>query len=233
MSSSNGRISPTSLSVASTLTPFVNLPELLADASPRRITTPGHQAQKVFLDDVNSTYERIANRTAELATKPADPSTGATEQIQLHAVDPGTQININIPQPGSSDPIEIKARDLFDQFPPGLQRALESGQLDKVNEVLGKMSVEEAEEVVEKLGDGGMLSLERGVIDGTTEEGRERLAELERESHEKGEGVEEVEGEPGEETLDIYDEKHGGVQLKEKGKGKEKAPVESEIPDPD
>lgn len=233
MSSSNGRLSPTSLSVASILTPFVNLLELLADASPRRITTPGHQAQKVFLDDVNSTYERIANRAAELATKPADSSTGATEQIQLHAVDPGTQININIPQPGSSDPIEIKARDIFDQFPPGLQRALESGQLDKVNEVLGKMSVEEAEEVVEKLGDGGMLSLERGVIDGTTEQGRQRLAELERESHEKAERVEEVEGEPGEETLDIDDETHGGVQLKEKGKGKEKAPVESEIPDPD
>lgn len=227
MSSSNGRLFPTSLSVASILTPFVNLPVLLADASLRRITTPGHQAQKVFLDDVNSTYERIASRTAELATKPADPSTGATEQIQLHAVDPGTQININIPQPGSSDPIEIKARDIFDRFPPGLQRALESGQLDKVNEVLGKMSVEEAEEVVEKLGDGGMLSLERGVIDGTTEQGRERLAELERESHEKREG------EPGEETLDIDDETHGGVQLKEKGKGKEKASVESEIPDPD
>lgn len=202
-------------------------------------------------------------------------------------MDPGTQININIPQPGSSDPIEIKARDLFDQFPPGLQRALESGQLDKVNEVLGKMSVEEAEEVVEKLGDGGMLSLERGVIDGTTEEGRERLAELERgahetgelvegdenvnetlgevsvkeaeklgsggmlsidgttkeardrlaellrESREKGERLEEIEGEPGEEALNIDDEGHGGVQLKGRGKGKEKAPVASEIPDPD
>lgn len=95
--------------------------------------------------------------------------------------------------------------------------------------------MEEAEEVVEKLGEGGMLSLERGVIDGTTEEGRERLAELERESHEKGEGMEEVEGEPGEEeTLDIEDEKDdAGVQLNEKGKGKEKASVESQIPDPD
>lgn len=236
MSSSKGKLSQTSLSIVSAVRPFVNLPQLVADPSPRRITTPGHQAQKVFLDDVNSTYERIKNRTAELATKPADPSTGATEQIQLHAVDPGTQININIPQPGSSDPIEIKARGIFEQFPPGLQRALESGQLDKVNEVLGKMSVEEAEEVVEKLGEGGMLSLERGVIDGTTEEGRERLAELERESHEKGEGMdEEVEGEPGEEeTLDIEDEKDdAGVQLNEKGRGKEKAPVESEIPDPD
>ena len=48
-----------------------------------------------------------------------------------------------------------------------------------MNEVLGKMSVEEAEEVVEQLGEGGMLSLEQGVIDGTTEEGREKLKELE------------------------------------------------------
>lgn len=214
----------------------MSLHKLLANDTPHRITTPGHQAQKVFLDDVNSTYERIANRTAELATKPADPSAGATEQIQLHAVDPGTQININIPQPGSSDLVEVKAREIFDQFPPGLQRALESGKLDKVNEVLGKMSVEEAEEVVEKLGEGGMLSLERGVIDGTTEKGRERLAELEREAHEKGELVEEVEGEPVEEALNNDDndddEEHGGVQLKGKGKEKEKAVDEMEIADP-
>lgn len=49
------------------------------------------------------------------------------------------------------------------------------------------MSVEEAEEVVERLGEGGMLSLEGGVIDGTTEEGREKLRRLESEAR-KGEG---------------------------------------------
>jgi cell division cycle protein 37 len=53
------------------------------------------------------------------------------------------------------------------------------------------MSVEEAEEVVERLGEGGMLSLEEGVIDGTTVEGRERLKALEKEA-ERGR-VEEVE----------------------------------------
>lgn len=61
------------------------------------------------------------------------------------------------------------------------------------------MSVEEAEEVVEQLGDGGMLSLEEGVIDGTTEEGREKLKELEdeavREKKDGGKGVEERMGE--------------------------------------
>lgn len=109
-------------------------------------------------------------------------------------MDPSTKIHINIPQPGSSEPIEIAAREIFERFPPGLQRALESGELDLVNEVLGKMSVSEAEEVVEQLGEGGMLSLEEGVIDGTTEEGRERLERLEREAKE-GQGMAEAEKE--------------------------------------
>lgn len=66
---------------------------------------------------------------------------------------------------------------------------------------MGKMSVEEAEEVVEGLGEGGMLSLEKGVVDGTTEEGREVLRGLE--GRAKGEG-EEVGG----------DEKgEGGIQV--------------------
>ena len=151
----------------------------------KRITTQGHQAQKVFLDDVNGTYQRIKTRTREiLAERAANPpsESGGVEQIQLHAVEPGTEIHINVPQPGSTDEVEIASREIFERFPPGLQRALESGSLDKVNEVLGKMSVEDAEEVVEQLGEAGMLSMEKGVIDGTTEEGKERLRELEREA---------------------------------------------------
>jgi cell division cycle protein 37 len=122
----------------------------------KRITTPGHQAQKVFFDDVQSTYQRIKSRTKEIQKQRAQEEadgTGGVEQIQLHAVDPGTTINIKIPPENSEDPEEIKARELFNAFPPGLQRALESGSLDEVNKVLGKMSVEEAEEVVGQLGE--------------------------------------------------------------------------------
>ena len=168
-----------------------------------RITTPNHQAQKVFTDDVNTTFNRIRTRTAEIkAERAANPDTstdggsGGVEQIQLHAVEPGSSININVPQPSSTDPIEIFARSVFETFPPGLQRALESGSLDRVNEVLGKMSVEEAEEVVEKLGEQGMLSMEKGVIDGTTEEGQRKLKELEDEAaaNAKSGAMEEAEG---------------------------------------
>lgn len=162
----------------------------------QRVQTANHQAQKLFIDDVNSTYARIRTRTAELATE-AEAAGGDKEQIQLHAVDPNTTINILTPPPldQCETDDERASRSIFESFPPGLQRALESGSLDKVNEVLGKMSVEEAEEVVEQLGNGGMLSLEEGVIDATTEEGKKQIEEIERTRRmpgEQGRVVEEV-----------------------------------------
>jgi cell division cycle protein 37 len=132
------------------------------------------------MDDVNNTYARIKSRAAELAKQSADQSPGV-EQIQLHAVDPGTEIHINVPKPESEDPTEQESRKIFESFPPGLQRALESEKLDEVNIVLGKMSVEEAEEIVEQLGRGGMLSVEEEIIDATTEEGQKKLQKIESE----------------------------------------------------
>jgi cell division cycle protein 37 len=166
----------------------------------KRITTPGHQAQQVFNKDVTETYARIKTRAAELKKEDEENDGGeGVEQIQLHAVEPGTEIHINVPQPGSSEEVEIQARQIFENFPPGLQRALESGKLDEVNRVLGKMSVEEAEEIVELLGQGGMLSLQEGVIDATNEEGQKKLKEIEAEERlrKKTEAEQGRVGEPG------------------------------------
>jgi cell division cycle protein 37 len=160
----------------------------------KRITTRDHQAQRLFMDDVNSTYGKIRERAAVIAKERAEHPEGESgdrEQIQLHAVDPNTTINIVVPPPvptnlGAASSVppptedQIEARRIFETFPPGLQKALESGSLDEVNKVLGKMSVSEAEEVVEKLGEGGMLSLEEGVIDATNEEGKKLVEEIER-----------------------------------------------------
>ena len=153
----------------------------------KRIQTKDHQAGKLFNDDVDSTYARIRTRAAEIK-KEREENAGkeGVEQIQLHAVDPGTTINIRVPpkEPESEEEearnFEIQARQIFEAFPPGLQRALESGSLDEVNKVLGKMSVDEAEEVVGKLSEGGMLSLEEGVVDATTEEGKKVMEEIEK-----------------------------------------------------
>lgn len=111
-------------------------------------------------------------------------------------MDPNTKINISIPPADSSDPAEIEARKIFDSFPPDLQKALESESLDEVNKVLGNMKVDVAEDIVEKLGQGGMLSLEEGIVDATTEEGKKKLEEIEAEGR-RERIVEEDIGEPG------------------------------------
>jgi cell division cycle protein 37 len=168
----------------------------------KRITTPGHQANQVFNKDLAETYQRIKTRAAELSKEEGTDPAGV-EQIQLHAVEPGTEIHINVPQAGSDDPIEQQAREIFDRFPPGLQRALESGSLDEVNVVLGKMSVDEAEEIVQLLGEGGMLSMQEGVIDATNEEGQKRLKEIEEEEKRKKEQGKAGESEPGDAVEEI------------------------------
>lgn len=160
------------------------------------ITTQNHQASTLFRNDVNETYNKIKTRSAELAKESSasnDPA--GVEQIQLHAVDPSTKITINIPPKGSTDPEVIEARNIFESFSTDLQEALLSESLDEVNKVLGKMQITEAEEVVDKLGDGGLLSLEQGIVDATTEEGKKKLEEIEAEGK-KEKLVEEV-GEPG------------------------------------
>ncbi|KAL0258087.1 hsp90 co-chaperone Cdc37 [Diplodia seriata] len=164
----------------------------------KRITTKDHQARKLFRDDVDNTYRRIHTRAAEIVEeRKNNPEPEGVEQIQLHAVDPNTTINIRTPLPlDESNPESMSddnkiARTIFETFPPGLQRALESGKLDEVNKVLAKMSVDEAEQVVEQLGNGGMLSLEEGVIDATTEEGQAKVKEIEKTGRMPGEEVDE------------------------------------------
>lgn len=123
----------------------------------KRITTPGHQAQGVFLKDVQDTYMKIKTRAKEIilqrAKDAAEGKTEGVEQIQLHAVEPGTVINIRIPTENSDDPAEKAGREIFESFKPEMKRALETGSLDKVNKVLGEMKVDEAEDLVGKLGE--------------------------------------------------------------------------------
>ncbi|KAK1828436.1 hypothetical protein QBC39DRAFT_152175 [Podospora conica] len=152
----------------------------------KRITTPGHQAQGVFFKDVQDTYLRIKTRAREInlerAKEAAEGGPAGVEQIQLHAVEPGTVINISIPPAGSEDPKVTQAREIFEGFKPDMRKALETGKLDAVNKVLGKMSVEEAEDVVAKLSEAGILSVEEDIIDATTREGQDKLVQLREEA---------------------------------------------------
>lgn len=86
-----------------------------------------------------------------------------------------------------------------------MQKALASESLDEVNNVLGKMSVPEAEDILEKLSEGGILSIQEGVVDTTTEEGRQKLEEIEAEGkrEKEMETLHEEVGEPGGEVVEL------------------------------
>lgn len=119
----------------------------------KRITTRGHQAQEVFYKDVQETYMRIRDRSREIIReRAAEEEAGGVEQIQLHAMEPGTVIQIRIPPKDSTDEEDKMAREVFEGFSPEMKKALESESLDKVNKVLGDMKVPEAEDYVEKFG---------------------------------------------------------------------------------
>ncbi|KAH8180131.1 cdc37 hsp90 binding domain-containing protein [Sarocladium implicatum] len=145
----------------------------------KRVTTKGHQAQEVFYKDVQDMYMRIRTRAREIVAERASGAEQEVEQIQLHAVEPGTVIQIKVP-PADSEEVEVKeAREIFEGFAPEMRAALESGSLDKVNEVLGKMKVDEAEELVGLFDQANILSMEEQIIDATTEEGQKQLKEIE------------------------------------------------------
>ncbi|OCF37724.1 cell division cycle protein 37 [Kwoniella heveanensis BCC8398] len=139
---------------------------------------------EMFAQDFKQTYERIARRTVEMIAE--EEASGEREQIQLVAEDPNVKIGFNIPDGPPPDDLRLEGEgteemdieqvkaflqrkwEIFQSFDDKLKEALKSEELEQVNKVLGKMKVADAEQVVELLQEGGMLSFsEQGVRDMT------------------------------------------------------------------
>ncbi|KAL7337041.1 Cdc37 N terminal kinase binding-domain-containing protein [Rhodotorula toruloides] len=151
----------------------------------RRMTNSNHAALRIFLDDVAKKSDCIILRAkvvaAERAEKAAAGSEGV-EQIQLVPASPDQTITFEIPDGPPPENLEItgegskeldpqlvrdflqKRWDIFQAFPKNLKAALSKKSLDKVNKVLGRMSVEEAEIVVEQLQEAGILLMSLSLL---------------------------------------------------------------------
>ena len=143
-----------------------------------RMIAGDKRADKVFVEDVENTYNHLVNR---VKISQEEQSQGK-EQIQLVAENPDTEIRFNVPDgpppenivlegPGTEGMNVEEVRkalqfrwDVFQGFPPALQEALRDGGLDKVNKVLGDMDVPEAEGIVGDLDMAGILSFAEGGI---------------------------------------------------------------------
>lgn len=141
--------------------------------------TGDKRAEKVFVDDVESTYAHLVDRVKK---SKAEIAAGGKEQIQLVAESGDQVISFNVPTgppppeivlegPGTEglDIEEVRKAlqlrwDVFSDFPKDLQEAIKENSLEKVNLVLGDMELEEAERVVQELDMVGILSFAPGGI---------------------------------------------------------------------
>lgn len=151
---------------------------LLLDSGKLKLTTElrmisnNPKSIKMFRDDLTSTYARIASRTKEMIAE----ETTEREQIQLVAEDPSMQITFNLPDGPPPDEIRMEGEgaetmdveqvraflqmkwEVFEGFSDEMRKALRTEKLEEVNKVLAGMKVAEAEEIVEQMQEGGMLS---------------------------------------------------------------------------
>ena len=137
------------------------------------------RALKVFVDDVENTYEHLVNR---VKINKEESQNESREQIQLVPENPEQTISFNVPDgpppenlvlegPGTEglDIEEVRKAlqfrwDVFQGFSPDLQEALKSGGLDGVNQVLGDLDVVEAESIVNSLDVAGILNFAEGGV---------------------------------------------------------------------
>ena len=139
----------------------------------RMVGSKDGRASVVYLNDVLATYSRIRDRSKALSEQ---QSAAGEEQIQLVAEDENTVIGFEIPDGPPPEVIELEGEakeklnpedvkawlqkrwDIFQSFPEEFRKALETKELTKVNEVLGRMKVDEAEAIVGQLDQAGILN---------------------------------------------------------------------------
>lgn len=127
-----------------------------------KVTNKDHPAHNAFLQDVEFTANHIKERCRVLAQERANEAE-PVEQIQLHSVDPNTEIVVNVPDESQGE----EALKVFNSFSPEMKKAIESKKLDEINKVLGNMTVEDAEDAVKKLDECGALMVEEKIYDAT------------------------------------------------------------------
>ncbi|CAG8458742.1 2374_t:CDS:2 [Paraglomus occultum] len=130
----------------------------------RRITTM-EGARDVFEKDVNDTYEHICKRCEVIEKEKGNQP--QVEQIQIEMTGPGNMLSVHVPDKNSDDPAEISRFETFMTLPENLREALKTGELEKINKVLGSMSVPEAEKILEICNQCEVLRVEPGIIDTT------------------------------------------------------------------
>ncbi|CAG9948908.1 unnamed protein product [Clonostachys rosea f. rosea IK726] len=88
--------------------------------------------------------------------------------VKIH-MEPNTTFIINAPKLDSGDEDEQERRSIFEKFSDDMKAAIQSGSLDKINEVLGAMPREEAEVVRTLIFETDCIKVQKTVPEAATE----------------------------------------------------------------
>ncbi|KAL0580632.1 hsp90 co-chaperone Cdc37 [Marasmius crinis-equi] len=161
----------------------------------RKMVSGDKRAEKVFVDDVETTYAHLVDRVQKSKEELA---TGGREQIQLVPETKNQEISFNVPSgpppeeivlegPGTEDLDIEEVRkalqlrwDVFSSFSSNLQEAIQENSLKKVNRCLAEMEIQEAERVVQELDIAGILSFAPGGIRNATDQEEVEKAQQDR-----------------------------------------------------
>lgn len=125
-----------------------------------------------FKEEVANMVKHIEHRCSLIAEEQLrEDGIEGVETIQLRSMN-GQELSVEVP------PEDSPEWQVFKTLSPELRTAIESKSIDKVNEFLAHLSVEDAEEVLDTLGDAGVLNVE------VIEEGD--FEELQRQAQEEG-----------------------------------------------
>ncbi|KAJ6508659.1 hsp90-like protein [Mycena sanguinolenta] len=137
------------------------------------------RAEAVFMDDVEKTYAHLVNR---VKISQEEAKKGGRETIMLAAENEG-DITFNVPGGPPPDHLvlgegmegmdieEVRKAlqyrwDVFQNLPENVRTALQTEKLAEINKILGEMEVDEAEELLERLDEAGIIPFS-GVRDET------------------------------------------------------------------
>ncbi|KAG0682555.1 hsp90 co-chaperone Cdc37 [Pichia californica] len=134
--------------------------------------TPGKIA---YDQECQRMIEHVKNRCEiikqEQAAEEEFEDSEGVEQIQLRSVDPNSELVVTVPKEGTPE------YEIYEQLPEDMKKALATGSLDEVNKVFAKIPVTEAEELLEKFNECGVIGIQ-ALLD--NEQQFQELAENER-----------------------------------------------------
>lgn len=179
----------------------IEIGQIVEQLLSKMFTNTANPAYEAFKNEVERTFNHIKTRCEVITQEQGEDE--ANQEIQIKSLDENTELVVNLPNPESTDPSEIKRYESFQKLPKKMQDALKTGSLDAVNEVFHGMPIPEAEEILAIFEECEVIGVEALIEN----EGdwQEIKNEYEKAQDSKGESNH-PEGEPKIQALDINDE---------------------------